>query len=217
MDRLLGLLDPHRHELVLFDINRLAAKSILLVSDPRALTTRVIGDNSLPFAVTLVTNENPESASVVARRQAPFSAEWSQTEPLGLAWPAGVISLSHVALPFPPDDPLYGRRPPDDADVLFLGQMAILGERGLLILPSDWLLRIRHNPFYAYLEARVLAWIDSAAWFWKRQHGIVNTRRAGRRGNPLRAVNDHRASSVASVPIRQRCCGDGFFGDSPSP
>jgi len=162
VDRLLRLLDPHRHELVLFDINRLAAKSILLVSDPRELANRVMGDSSLPFAVTLVTNKNPESLAVVARRQAPFSAEVSQTQPLDLAWPAGVISLSHVALPVPPDDPLYGQRAPDNADVLFLGQMAVLGERGLFVLPYDWLLRIRHNPFYAYLEARVLAWVDSA-------------------------------------------------------
>jgi hypothetical protein len=67
-----------------------------------------------------------------------------------------------VALPFPLDDPLYGQRPPDNEDVLFLGQMAIQGERGLLILPSDWLLRLRHNPFYAYLEERVLAWLAEA-------------------------------------------------------
>jgi hypothetical protein len=40
--------------------------------------------------------------------------------------------------------------------------MAVLGERGLFILPNDWLLRIRNNPFYAYLEARVLVWVDSA-------------------------------------------------------
>ena len=32
--------------------------------------------------------------AVVARRQEPFSAEMSQTEPLGLAWPPGVIPLS---------------------------------------------------------------------------------------------------------------------------
>jgi hypothetical protein len=162
VDRLLRLLDPHRHELVLFDINRFSAKSILLVADPRELTNRVMGDNSLPFAVTLVTNKSPESLAVVARRQAPFSAEVSKTEPLDVVWPAGVISLSHVALPVPPDDPLYGRRPPDAADVLFLGEMAVLGERGLFIVPYDWLLRIRNNPFYAYLEARVLAWVDSA-------------------------------------------------------
>jgi alpha-beta hydrolase superfamily lysophospholipase len=162
VQRLLGRLDAGRHELVVFDINRFAAKSILTVHDPRALSTRVVGIAGLPFAVTLVTNEHADSPAVVALRQAPLSAEVSPAEPLGLAWPGGVISLSHVALPISPDDPLYGQRPPDNDDVLFLGQMAIQGERGLLLLPSDWLLRIRHNPFYAYLESRTLAWLGNA-------------------------------------------------------
>lgn len=160
--RLLGIVDPHRHELVLFDVNRYAAKSMLLVSDRRALSQRVMGDNQLPFALTLVTNENADSAAVVARHQAPLSAVVSHTEPLDMAWPTGVISLSHVALPIPPDDPLYGQRPPGNQDVLFLGQMAIQGERGTLVLPAEWLLRLRHNPFYAYLETRALDWIGSA-------------------------------------------------------
>jgi alpha-beta hydrolase superfamily lysophospholipase len=160
VDRLLGRLDPHRHELVLFDVNRCDAKSILLFADPRALATRVVGDGRLPFTLTLVTNESPESRAAVARRQAPYSSEFSETEPLGLSWPAGVISLSHVALPFPPDDPLYGRRPPESENILFLGEMAIQGERGLLTLPLDWLLRLRYNPFYDYLEARVLSWVE---------------------------------------------------------
>ncbi len=162
VDRLLALLAPNRHELVLFDINRFAIKSRLMISDPGPLTDRLMADKTLPFAVTLVTNENPESVMVQARRKPPFSAEASTTEPLNLAWPPGVISLSHVALPFPPDDPLYGRRPPGNEDVLFLGQMAIQGERGLLQFPSDWLLRLRYNPFYAFLETRALAWIDGA-------------------------------------------------------
>jgi len=68
-----------------------------------------------------------------------------------------------VALPFPPDDPpLYGQRPPGNEAVLFLGQMAIQGERGLMKISSDWLLRLRHNPFYDYLERRVLEWVDAA-------------------------------------------------------
>jgi alpha-beta hydrolase superfamily lysophospholipase len=160
---LLGRLDTGRHELVLFDVNRLAAKSLLLVADRRALDLRVIGNDRLPFAVTLVANENEESAAVEARRQQPLTSEVSRTDALDASWPVGVISLSHVALPIPPDDPLYGQRPPDNADVLFLGQMAFQGERGMLRLSSDWLLRLRHNPFYAYLEARTLAWIDAAA------------------------------------------------------
>ena len=38
--------------------------------------------------------------------------------------------------------------------------MSIQGERGLMKIPSDWLLRLRHNPFYDYLEQRVVEWVD---------------------------------------------------------
>ena len=65
-----------------------------------------------------------------------------------------------MALPCPPDDPLYGRQPPVDRNELFLGQQAVQGERGLLKISGDFLLRLRHNPFYAYLENRVLDWVD---------------------------------------------------------
>lgn len=160
--RLLGKLAPHRHELVLFDINRSAAYSSLLVSDPGPLTTRLMDSRDLPFTVTFITNENPKSTAVVARRQRPFSSHVSAMQPLGMQWPMGVLSLSHVALPFPPDDPLYGQYPPGEKDRLFLGRMAVQGERGLLKLPESWFMRLRHNPFYGYLEKRVHAWVDAA-------------------------------------------------------
>ncbi len=162
VDNLLARLEPDRHELVLFDINRFETQSPLLVSDPAPLTARVMDDPRLPFAATLITNANLDSNAVVARHKPPFSAEVSRTEPLDHAWPRAAISLSHVALPFPPDDPLYGQRPEDNDDVLFLGQMAIQGERGLLKFPADWLLRLRHNPFYDYLERRVLDWVSDS-------------------------------------------------------
>jgi alpha-beta hydrolase superfamily lysophospholipase len=162
VDRLLGRLAPHRHELVLFDINRFAVKSTLMVADPGLLTDRLMGEGDLPFSVTFVTNEDPDSTVVLGHTKPPFSTEVRTSFRLKLAWPPGVISLSHVALPFPPDDPLYGQRPPGNDDVLFLGQIAIQGERGLLQFPSDWLLRIRHNPFYDFLESRTIEWIDNA-------------------------------------------------------
>jgi esterase/lipase len=162
VDRMLDLLAPHRHELVLFDVNRSAVKSRLMISDPGPFTDRLMGESGLPFSVTFVTNENPESASVVARHKPPFSIEAVKIKPLNLDWPRGIISLSHLALPIPPDDPLYGRRPPDNEDVLFLGEMALQGERGLLVFPDDWLLRLRYNPFYAYLEMRAIEWVDRA-------------------------------------------------------
>ena len=121
VDRLLNRLGPSGHELVLFDINRVAAAAPMLISDPGSLTSRLLADDTLPFTLTVITNENPKSLQVTAHRKDPFAADVSETAPLGLAWPPGVISLSHVALPFPPDDPLYGQQPPDNTDAHFPG------------------------------------------------------------------------------------------------
>ncbi len=159
VDNLLRHLGPGEHELVLFDINRSSIKSALLVSDPAPLTERLLESDELPFHFTLITNAGPDSAAVVSQRKPALSRE-TWTEPLGMRWPEGAISLSHVALPFPPDDPLYGRRPPGNADVLFLGEMALRGERGLLRFPENWLMRLRYNPFYDYLESRALEWVE---------------------------------------------------------
>ncbi len=163
VDNLLIHLHPHRHEMVLFDINRFATvKSRLLINDPAPLTDRVMNDNTLPFTVALITNKNSKTTQVVSKRKQPFSSYPSNNRPLNLVWPAGVVSQSHVSVPFSPDDPLYGQRSPDNEDFLFLGQMAIQGERGLLQIPIDWILRLRHNPFYDYLERQTLEWVDNA-------------------------------------------------------
>lgn len=160
VDQLLGRLPDNGNEFVLFDINRAARTSALLVSDPGPLTNRLVDDGNLPFALTLIANEDPSSASVVARHKPAFAADFVSTVALDLQWPRGVVSLSHVALPFAPDDPLYGQFPPEDKDKLFLGQTDIRGERGLLKISSDWLLRIRYNPFYSVMESRILEWVE---------------------------------------------------------
>jgi len=159
VDRLLLKLAPERHELVVFDINRLAATASLLQSDPGPFTARLIADQQLPFTFTLVANSNANSRSVTAYSKAPYAVGAARVEPLGQAWPRGVFSLSHVALPFPPDDPLYGQQPPADSHQLFLGQQAVQGERGVLKIPENFLLRLRHNPFYDYELARILDWL----------------------------------------------------------
>ena len=162
VDRLMARLPSGRNELVLFDINRFAAKSSLLISDPAPFTTRLMSQSNLPFAITLVTNENPDTKAVIAQRKIPFSTGPSSSEFLRLLWPSGVLSLSHVALPFPPDDPLYGRQFPSNAEDYFLGDISLKGEYGILKLPSDWLLRMRYNPFYKYIENRVIDWFENA-------------------------------------------------------
>ena len=161
IDNLLEHLAPGRHKLVLFDINRTSVKKSVLVSDPGPLTARLMADGALPFSLTLIANEHAKSRAVVARRKDSSSAQAS-TDALGLAWPSGVISLSHIALPIPPDDPIYGARAPEASNTVFLGNMAIQGERGLLQFSSDWLLRLRYNPFYDFLESRTLEWMAGA-------------------------------------------------------
>ena len=160
VDRLMLRLASDRHEMVLFDINRFAAITSLLVDDPRPFTERLIADEQLPFGLTLVSNRDTTSRAVTAYYKKPFAAGASHSEALDLHWPDGVFSLSHVALPFPANDPLYGRTPPADSNQLFLGQQALQGERGVLKIPGNFLLRLRHNPFYSYLERRVLDWLE---------------------------------------------------------
>jgi alpha-beta hydrolase superfamily lysophospholipase len=161
VDSLLIHLHTDRHELVLFDINRYAVASRMLVDDPAPLTDRVMDADNLPFAVTLLTNENAQTTRVISQYKKPFSGKPSNSVQQKLSWPPGVVSLSHVALPIAPNDPLYGQRAPDNQDFIFLGQMAIQGERGLLQIPTDWMIRLRYNPFYDYLESRMLKWVDN--------------------------------------------------------
>jgi pimeloyl-ACP methyl ester carboxylesterase len=162
VDNLLQRLPPNRHELVLFDVNRYAAKTSLLLDDPGSFTDRLMADDSLPFGVTFIANQDTDSRDTVAQYKAPFSKEITNTLLTGIAWPSDVFSLSHVALPFPPDDPLYGSHPPENDGTLHLGDIPLRGERGLNVIPGDWLLRMRYNPFYDILELRAIEWLEDA-------------------------------------------------------
>ena len=76
--------------------------------------------------------------------------------PLGLSYPPGVFSLSHVALPFPISDSLYGLQPdPAENFGVNLGAVAPRGERGTLVVSLDALLRMSSNPFFPYMIERI--------------------------------------------------------------
>ncbi len=160
IDNLLEHLAPPDHELVLFDVNRWGVQSSIMASDPGPLTARLLASDRLPFHLSLIANQSPESPSLVRRSKPPLSSTES-VELLGVEWPRGLLSLSHVSLQFPPDDPLYGRRDLQPEGALPLGQIGVQGERGLLKFPTDYLLRVRHNPFYDLVEQRVLEWVGA--------------------------------------------------------
>jgi hypothetical protein len=92
---------------------------------------------------------------VVRRWRRPGSDEIHEA-PLGLAWPKGLYSLSHVALPFRPDDPLYGGPDHGESPGIQLGGVALRGERGVLRVSASEMLRLRWNPFHAYMKRHAL-------------------------------------------------------------
>ena len=159
VDKLLLKVNPNRHEMLLFDINRVGTNNLLLRHDPGPFTRDMLDRADLPFYLTLVVNKDRNSRSIQTLHKAPNSGIAVAGPPLHARWPAGVFSLSHVAIPFPPDDPLYGAQRVDNKS-LFLGTQSIQGERNVLRISADYLLRLRHNPFYDYLERRVLAWVE---------------------------------------------------------
>lgn len=159
VDALFMKLAPGGHELVLFDVNRHTDAEPLLRSDPEVLTDRLLGDGQLPFTLTLVTNLNPHTDAVIARTKAAGAAA-ATDEDIELAWPGGLFSLSHVAVPFAPDDPVYGNDPEAGESMITLGSIFIRGERNLLQIPDNYFLRLRYNPFFGYLTTRVQGFMD---------------------------------------------------------
>jgi len=155
VDSLLARLAPAGHELVLFDVNRLAVVQPLLVADPAPLTRRLVEQPQRPYALTLVTNASAGTLRVVERRW-PALGTVPVERPVDAAWPRQVFSLSHVALPFPPDDPLYGYAAGRSLQHVQLGNVEVRGEIGVLKVPAWMLMRQRSNPFHDYLLARVL-------------------------------------------------------------
>ena len=161
VDNLLMLLPVGKNELVLFDINRHSAIAAnFLVSDPAPLTDRLLAETNLPFSVTFITNENAGSNSVSVKHKPAREAHVSTSVPLGYSWPRGMLSLSHVAVPIPADDPLYGQSAPPDNRFIYLGNPAVMSERGLLKISPEWLLRTRYNPFFPYLEGHLVDWLN---------------------------------------------------------
>jgi alpha-beta hydrolase superfamily lysophospholipase len=154
IDSLLGRLAPDGHELVVFDVNRLSVVQPMLIADPAPLTRRLLAQTHRPFALTLITNASAHTLQVAERRSPALGAP-TTARPLELAWPRNVFSLSHVALPFPPDDPLYGYAAPASDRHVQLGRIEIRGETGVLNVPNWMLTRQRSNPFHAYLVERI--------------------------------------------------------------
>ena len=155
--RLYDHLPANGSELVLFDINRESSLAPFL-SRPEKLLADLRARTDLTYRITVVSNARRDTREVSAWSAGPGPARISAA-PLGLAWPEGVFSLSHIAIPFPESDDLYGRLPePPPTFGLRLGRVTPRGERAVLTVPLDQWMRLTWNPFFPWLEARVAEW-----------------------------------------------------------
>ena len=147
------------HELVLFATNRRPEIEPIMKWDPAAVIQALQANPDPPFTLSVVIRENPQNPKVIQRSQRPGQQAPTDTD-IGLSWPRDIYSLAHVSLPFPPEDPLYGGRPEGKSSGLHLGDLALRGERGVLQISAAEMLRLRWNPFYPYVEGRVLEFLD---------------------------------------------------------
>ena len=150
-------------ELVLFDLNRAATTGPLLRNAAETVLSRLLADPPRKFRTAIITNAATDTYEVV-EKVTEAGAVTEQTRELGLAFAPGIFSLSHVALPFPMSDALYGLEPDKTENFgVNLGSIAPRGERGVLIVNLDALLRVSSNPFFPYLLARIEEGIPTGA------------------------------------------------------
>jgi hypothetical protein len=91
---------------------------------------------------------------IAVRRLAPDGA--AELRATALDWPANLVSLGHVALPFPADDPVYGFLPGSGRDgIPSIGSWLLRGENGAITLSLGSLTRLRSNPFWALVDEDV--------------------------------------------------------------
>ena len=155
VEALYAQLPANGSELVLYDLNRHTKFGPLLRAGTQTLVNRLLPGAPRHYRTTLLSNAGTGSYEVTER----VTEAGSTTElvrPLGLHYPRDVFSLSHIALPFPEDDPVYGVAPDPAEDFgVQLGAMALRGERGTLTVSLDALGRTSWNPFFPYQMSRI--------------------------------------------------------------
>ena len=147
-------------ELVLFDVNRTVKFGPLLRRSADTALARLLPPGARSYRTTIITNADDHSSDAI-ERTTEAGAMTDRVRPLGSTYPAGFYSLSHVALPFPMTDSLYGLTPDPAEDFgVNLGALAPRGERNVLVASLDALLRATSNPFFPYMIGRIEEDID---------------------------------------------------------
>ncbi|MGJ8673519.1 alpha/beta hydrolase [Rubritalea sp.] len=151
--RLFDKLPQRGHELVIFDRNHgKRIKNVLAPNAVKALTERLKGA-SQSFTLTILSNrdtENTTGSGEVLIHRRPANQNEIETLDSEISWPSDIFSLSHIALPFPPSDPIYGNG--GSANNMTLGNLALRGEKGAILISPNEMLRQHWNPFFPWVQ-----------------------------------------------------------------
>ena len=96
------------------------------------------------YEIEVIGNASPEDLEPNVRR---FAADGAGTEhEPDLSWPAGIVSHGHVALPFPPEDTVYGFVQGSGRNgIPSIGSWLLRGESGAVTIALGSLTRLRSN------------------------------------------------------------------------
>lgn len=149
-DTLFAKLKGQEHRLILFDVNRQQALGSVQRPGARALIDRISATNRT-YTLDIVSNAVSESTRISVQRLAPDGTQTlRETE---LDWPHNLVSLGHVALPFPPNDPAYGFLPGSGHNgIPSIGSWLLRGESGATTISLGALTRLRSNPFWPLID-----------------------------------------------------------------
>ena len=155
VDQVYARLHDPAHRLVMFDVNRMPELGGLTRPAARQLIEQLERARR-GYTLDLVSNVDGGQARVGVRRLRPDGQ--AEQLPTTLDWPGNLVSLGHVALPFPADDPVYGFVRGSGRDgIPSIGSWLLRGENGAITISLGSLTRLRSNPFWALIDADVAA------------------------------------------------------------
>ena len=152
-------LKSHSSELFLFDIDRVGSlRNLFNLSFEKKIFPK-LKRTDLPYTLTVLKNLRSDSRQVTVQSR---DGEIWNDQATELSWPEQTVSLSHIAVPIPPEDRIYGTATATVGTGLPLGTVTLRAEPSALLLSSSLFIRCRHNPFYQFMEDRVIGWLTQA-------------------------------------------------------
>lgn len=146
-----------KDELFVFDVNRgyvdFMSKEVLQI-DPKNIVFNQANKPQLHMLINTM-----EVDSVVGQNASGVYKKGSNTTLIDIypdnhiAWPSEFFAMSHVSVPIAPSNAIYGKSSR-------LGKISIHGEKDVLFVSSDDLMRIRFNPFFDLMKIEINDFIE---------------------------------------------------------